>query len=134
MRRREIHARVDQIVAFAGVGAFLDLPIKRYSSGMQMRLAFAVAAHLDRDIFLLDEVLTVGDHEFQQKCLARLQQLACEGRTILLVSHGDYLLERLCTRALLLDRGQLIAAGTAPEIHRRYEALRTSGAAAGTGA
>jgi lipopolysaccharide transport system ATP-binding protein len=124
MRRREVHARVDAIVAFAGLGAFLETPIKRYSSGMRMRLAFAVAAHLDRDIFLLDEVLMVGDQEFQQKCLIRLRELADEGRTVMLVSHGDNLMESLCTRALLFDAGRLLASGAPAEISRQYARLR----------
>ncbi len=123
MRRREVQARVDAIVDFAGVGEFIDKPIKWYSSGMHMRLAFAVAAHLDRDIFLLDEVLTVGDRVFQEKCLTRLSQLADEGRTVLLVSHGDYLMESLCSRAILLDHGRLIASGPPSEIYARYESL-----------
>jgi lipopolysaccharide transport system ATP-binding protein len=123
MRYSEVHARIDAIVEFAGIGAFLDTPVKWYSSGMQMRLAFAVAAHLDRDIFLLDEVLTVGDRVFQEKCLARLRQLSGEGRTVLLVSHGDYLIESLCTRAILLDHGCLIAAGEPSAIYARYAAL-----------
>jgi lipopolysaccharide transport system ATP-binding protein len=123
MRRAEVHRRVDEIVAFSGVGDFLDMPIKRYSSGMRMRLAFAVAAHLDRDIFLLDEVLTVGDREFQDKCLARLQELAAEGRTILLVSHGDYHIETFCTRAMLFDHGRLLASGAPAEVNRQYYAI-----------
>ncbi len=128
MRRSEVHARIDEIIDFAGVGAFLDTPVKWYSSGMHMRLAFAVAAHLDRDIFLLDEVLTVGDQEFQEKCLVRLRQLAGKGRTVLLVSHGDYLMESLCTRAILLDHGRLIASGAPSDISARYEALRDGAA------
>ena len=114
MRREEVHRRVDQIVDFAAVGAFLDAPIKRYSSGMRMRLAFAVAAHLERDIFLLDEILTVGDREFQDKCLERVKTLAAQGRTVILVSHGDYQIETFCSRALLLDHGRLLEAWEAP--------------------
>jgi lipopolysaccharide transport system ATP-binding protein len=128
MRYNEVHARIDEIVDFAGIGAFLDLPVKQYSSGMHVRLAFAVAVHLNRDIFLLDEVLTVGDRPFQEKCLARLRQLARDGRTILLVSHGDYLLESLCSRAILLDHGRLLAAGTPSEINARYTSLGAGGA------
>jgi len=124
MRRKEVRHHIDQIVEFADIGGFLDTPIKRYSSGMRMRLAFAVAAHLDRDIFLLDEILTVGDYEFQQKCLDRLQTLASEGRTVLIVNHGDGHMERFCSRAILFDRGQLIASGTPEEITERYERLR----------
>jgi lipopolysaccharide transport system ATP-binding protein len=131
MRRAEVHRRVDEIVAFSGVGEFLDMPIKRYSSGMRMRLAFAVAAHLDRDIFLLDEVLTVGDREFQDKCLARLRELAAEGRTILLVSHGDYHIETFCTRAMLFDHGQLLASGAPAEVNLKYYAMGAAAADAG---
>jgi len=126
MRRREVHRRIDEIVDFAGVGAFLDSPIKHFSSGMRMRLAFAVAAHLDRDIFLLDEVLAVGDRDYQDKCLRRLQTLAAEGRTVLLVSHGDDAVRTLCTQAILLDHGRLIASGPPEEISRRYDALRST--------
>ena len=129
MRRREVHRRVDEIVAFADIGAFLDAPIRRYSSGMRMRLAFAVAAHLDRDIFLLDEVLAVGDQEFQEKCLARLRDLASEGRTVLLVSHGEGQMERLCTRAILLEHGRLVASGPPADVYRQYDALRNPPAA-----
>ena len=128
MRRREVHRRVDEIVAFADIGAFLDSPIRRYSSGMRMRLAFAVAAHLDRDIFLLDEVLAVGDKEFQAKCLVRLRSLAQEGRTVVFVSHGEGQVEQLCTRAILLDHGQLLAAGPPAEVYRRYDSLRNQSA------
>ncbi len=116
-------------MAFADIGAFLDAPIRRYSSGMRMRLAFAVAAHLDRDIFLLDEVLAVGDQEFQEKCLARLRDLASEGRTVLLVSHGEGQMERLCTRAILLEHGRLVASGPPADVYRQYDALRNPPAA-----
>jgi lipopolysaccharide transport system ATP-binding protein len=133
MRRADVHRRVDEIVAFSGVADFLDMPIKRYSSGMRMRLAFAVAAHLDRDIFLLDEVLTVGDREFQDKCLARLKELAREGRTILLVSHGDYHIETFCTRAMLFDHGRLVADGAPAEVNLQYYALRAAAVAADGG-
>jgi len=124
MRRREVQRRVDEIVAFADVGAFLDAPIRSYSSGMRMRLAFAVAAHLDRDIFLLDEILAVGDQNFQEKCSVRLQELARDGRTVLLVSHGDHQIERMCTRTILFEKGRLIATGAPAEIFKQYQALR----------
>ncbi len=133
MRREEVHRRVDEIVAFASIGPFLDMPIKRYSSGMRMRLAFAVAAHLDRDIFLLDEVLAVGDRGFQDKCLGRLRALAADGRTVLLVSHGDYHIESLCSRAVLFDHGQLVAAGRPAEINKIYETMRNKAADAPEG-
>ena len=127
MRRAEVHRRVDEIVAFADVGDFLDTPIKRFSSGMRMRLAFAVAAHLDRDIFLLDEVLAVGDTDFQAKCQTRLLDLAAQGRTVLMVSHGDAI-ERFCSRAILFDHGELIATGRPAEITKRYNAIRSAAA------
>ena len=126
MRRAEVHRRVDEIVAFADIGDFLDTPIKHYSSGMRMRLAFAVAAHLDRDIFLLDEVLAVGDSDFQSKCLDRLQVLARDGRTVLMVSHGEEQIERFCSRAILFDQGRLIASGSPAEIALRYNEIRAA--------
>jgi lipopolysaccharide transport system ATP-binding protein len=130
MRRADVHRRVDRIVAFAGVDQFLDTPIKRYSSGMRMRLAFAVAAHLERDVFLLDEVLTVGDKEYQDKCLVRLSELSAEGRTILLVTHGDHQMEQFCSRALLFDHGRLIESGPPADISLRYADLRKAAASA----
>ncbi len=123
MKRDEVNRRLDRIVAFADIGHFLDMPIRKYSTGMRMRLAFGVAAHLDRDIFLLDEVLAVGDHDFQTKCLARLRELASEGRTILLVSHGNEVVEQLCSRAILLHRGSLVASGSPAEVQRAYRNL-----------
>ena len=103
MRRAEIRQRFDEIVEFSGVEAFLDMPIKRYSSGMAVRLAFAVAAHLDADILLVDEVLAVGDQAFQDKCLGKMREVRQrEGRTVLFVSHNLAAVASLCTRALLL--------------------------------
>ena len=111
MRRAEIDRRFDEIVAFAGVEAFIDTPVKRYSSGMHMRLAFAVAAHLDTEILLVDEVLAVGDLEFQKKCLGKMDAVARSGRTVLFVSHNMAVMRRLCERGILLDRGSVEAAG-----------------------
>ena len=128
LRREEVHSRLDEIVAFSGAADYLDEPVKHYSSGMRMRLAFAVAVHLDRDIFLLDEVLAVGDREFQERCLERLRELAVQGRTILFVSHRNEIVERLCTRALLLEQGRLIADGRPVEVARQYGALYKPGA------
>ncbi|MBA3672858.1 MAG: ABC transporter ATP-binding protein [Gemmatimonadaceae bacterium] len=123
MRRNEIRRRFDEIVAFAGVEDFLELPIKRYSSGMMMRLAFAVAAHLDADILLVDEVLAVGDQAFQDKCLGKMREVRQrEGRTVLFVSHNLAAVASLCTRALLLSGGRVIADATATEITRLYTA------------
>lgn len=107
MTRREVRSRFDEIVEFAGVEPFLDTPAKRYSSGMYVRLAFAVAAHLEPEILLVDEVLAVGDSQFQKKCLAKLNEVGKEGRTVLFVSHNMNAIEQLCTSALLLEDGRV---------------------------
>jgi lipopolysaccharide transport system ATP-binding protein len=120
LSRVEINDRFEDIVAFSSVQAFLDTPVKRYSSGMQMRLAFAVAAHLDPDILLLDEVLTVGDFEFQQKCLERVQQLVSEGRTLLFVSHSADALSNFCDRCIWLDGGRIRGDGPTAQVLDRY--------------
>jgi len=112
MTRREIQSKFDQIVAFADIGPFLDTPIKRYSSGMQVRLAFAVAAHLEPEILLVDEVLAVGDAGFQKKCLGKMQGASRSGRTVLFVSHNLAAVQHLCSRCLLLDRGRLLVDGS----------------------
>jgi len=123
MRRAEIRQRFDEIVEFSGVEQFLDLPIKRYSSGMAVRLAFAVAAHLDADILLVDEVLAVGDQAFQDKCLGKMREVRQrEGRTVLFVSHNLAAVASLCTRALLLQSGRVIADASAAEVCRLYAA------------
>jgi lipopolysaccharide transport system ATP-binding protein len=120
MKRREIAARFDEIVEFAGVQRFLDTPVKRYSSGMYVRLAFAVAAHLEPEILLVDEVLAVGDSEFQQKCLGKMRDVASHGRTVLFVSHNLGAVRRLCERAVLLDAGALVAEGPPSEVVTEY--------------
>jgi lipopolysaccharide transport system ATP-binding protein len=107
MRRREIDRRFDEIVGFAEVEEFLDTPVKRYSSGMQVRLAFAVAAHLEPEILLVDEVLAVGDVAFQKKCLGRMGDIAGEGRTVLFVSHNMAVVQALCRRGVFLDKGRV---------------------------
>ena len=107
MRRAEIKRKFDEIVAFADVEKFLDTPVKRYSSGMNVRLAFAVAAHLEPEILIIDEVLAVGDAEFQKKCLGKMSEVANQGRTVLFVSHNMNAIERLCQRVLCLERGSL---------------------------
>jgi len=112
MRRREIERKFDEIVAFAGIDEFLDTPVKRYSSGMTVRLAFAVAAHLEPDILIIDEVLAVGDVTFQQKCLGRIGEVANAGRTVLFVSHQAAAVESLCKRGIVLDEGQLVFEGS----------------------
>src|SRR5436309_3009942 len=104
MRRAEIRRRFDEIVAFAEIERFLDTPVKRYSSGMSVRLAFAVASHLDPEILLVDEALAVGDAAFQRKSLGKMDDVAQQGRTVIFVSHNLALLKALCPRALLLAR------------------------------
>jgi len=120
MRRAEIDRLFDAIVAFSGVERFIDTPVKRYSSGMYVRLAFAVAAHLDPDILVVDEVLAVGDAEFQRKCLGRMRAVVGEGRTVLFVSHNMAAIKSLCGRALLLDGGRLAADGPVDDVVGRY--------------
>lgn len=120
MRRAEIGRRFDEIVDFAGVQRFLDTPVKRYSSGMQVRLAFAVAAHLEPEILLVDEVLAVGDAEFQRKCLGKMKDVTREGRTVVFVSHNLAAVRSLCPRALVLERGRLIFDGETEDAVHRY--------------
>src|SRR5262245_16408520 len=107
MTRREIARKFDAIVYFADVEQFLDTPVKRYSSGMYVRLAFAVAAHLEVDILAIDEVLAVGDAAFQKKCLCKISDVARDGGTILFVSHNMHAVEKLCQRAMCLESGRL---------------------------
>ena len=121
MRGAEVRARFDDIVDFAGVEKFLDTPVKRFSSGMYIRLAFAVAAHLDVDVLLVDEVLAVGDLEFQARCLGRMKDVAAEGRTVLFVSHQMNSVAALCNRALVLDQGRIVFAGDVPGAVRSYQ-------------
>jgi lipopolysaccharide transport system ATP-binding protein len=121
MSRREVSARFDEITAFAGVERFLDTPVKRYSSGMYLRLAFSVAAHLESDILIVDEVLAVGDASFQERCLGKMRSLSSDGRTVFFVSHNLNAVTRLCTRALLLEEGRLTFAGTAAEVVSHYQ-------------
>ncbi|HVM15739.1 MAG TPA: ABC transporter ATP-binding protein [Egibacteraceae bacterium] len=119
-RRAEVRAKLDEIVDFAGVEQFLDTPVKRYSSGMYLRLAFAVAAHLEPEILLVDEVLAVGDADFQKKCLGRMAEIGSGGRTVLFVSHSMPAVLRLCDRVLLLDAGRLVSDGRAVDVVRQY--------------
>jgi lipopolysaccharide transport system ATP-binding protein len=111
MRKAEIHRKFDEIVAFAEVEQFIDTPVKRYSSGMYLRLAFAVAAHLEPEILLVDEVLAVGDATFQKKCLGKLGSVAQEGRTVLFVSHNMGAIRSMCTKGIVLDKGRVQAVG-----------------------
>ena len=120
MRRVEIKAKFDEIVAFAEVEKFLDTPVKRYSSGMYVRLAFAVAAHLEPEILIVDEVLAVGDLAFQKKCLDKMQDVGSHGRTVLFVSHNMAAINRLCSRAILLHQGGVVADGEATPVVHRY--------------
>ena len=120
MTRAEIRKKFDEIVAFAEVEKFLDTPVKRYSSGMYMRLAFSIAAHLNPDILIVDEVLAVGDAAFQKKCLGKMEQVGHEGRTVLFVSHNMPTITRLCQRAILLQVGRMVNDGPAHEVTAIY--------------
>lgn len=120
MKKSEIDAKFDAIVDFSGVGRFIDTPVKRYSSGMNVRLGFAVAAHLDPEILLIDEVLAVGDVSFQKKCLGKLKDVAFSGRTVLFVSHNMRAITRLCPRAILLDEGKIQFDGPSHEAVALY--------------
>ena len=120
MRRAEVQRKFDEIVAFAEVERFIDTPVKRYSSGMYLRLAFAVAAHLEPEVLLVDEVLAVGDAAFQRKCLGKMGDVTAEGRTVLFVSHNMDAVQRLCSRAVLLDGGRIAASGRTDEVVQHY--------------
>lgn len=120
MKPREISAKFDEIVAFAEIERFIDMPVKRYSSGMQLRLAFSVAAHLEPEILIVDEVLAVGDALFQRKCTGKMGQVAREGRTVLFVSHNLAAVRQLCNRALLLSAGRLVTEGSTQEVLQEY--------------
>ncbi len=123
MRRREIAARLDSIADFSGVAAFMDTPVKHYSSGMYVRLGFAIAAHLEPDILLVDEVLAVGDAEFQARCMQRIQELKRRGTTMILVSHDLGAVEQLSDRAVLIDAGHVLAIGAPHDIISTYQRL-----------
>ncbi len=125
MRHGEIVRKLDEIVDFAGVGQYLDQPVKNYSTGMYMRLAFSVAAHIEPEILLIDEVLAVGDAEFQKKCMQRIEQVGKDGQTVLFVSHNLQAVLRLCSRALLIEQGKLVEQGPVHEVAAAY--LRVGG-------
>jgi ABC-type polysaccharide/polyol phosphate transport system ATPase subunit len=127
MSRSEIARKVESIVEFAGVQEFLDVPVKRYSSGMYVRLGFSIAAHLDADIILLDEVLAVGDIAFQAKCLDRIGQLREAGRTLILISHDLAAIQRLCDRALLLQHGRVVLTGSPRSVIDHYQQMAFAG-------
>jgi lipopolysaccharide transport system ATP-binding protein len=121
MRRHEITAKLDEIIEFSGVGRYIDTPVKRYSSGMYVRLAFAVAAHLEPEILIVDEVLAVGDAEFQKKCLGKMNQVsASEGRTVLFVSHNLTAVESLCNQAIYLDMGRMVMQSGTADVVKEY--------------
>jgi lipopolysaccharide transport system ATP-binding protein len=120
MKRREIEQRFDAIVEFSGVERFMDTPVKRYSSGMYVRLAFAVAAHLEPEILLVDEVLAVGDAEFQRRCLGRMEELGSSGRTVIFVSHQLPAVAQLCDRAIQIDSGYVVGDGRPAEVIANY--------------
>ena len=120
MRKSEIARKFDEIVDFSGVEKFLDVPIKRYSSGMKVRLAFAVAAHLEPEILLVDEVLAVGDHQFQTRCLGKMQDVADSGRTVLFVSHNMAAVETLCSHGILIRQGRIGMSGPVDEVVKTY--------------
>lgn len=127
MSRAEITAKFDEIVAFAEVERFLDTPVKRYSSGMYVRLAFAVAAHLEPEILIVDEVLAVGDAAFQRKCLGKMEEVSGQGRTVLFVSHQMDAVQRLCNKGLMLHKGRLITSGPMDRVVQHYlESSHTS--------
>jgi lipopolysaccharide transport system ATP-binding protein len=127
MKRSDVLRKFDQIVAFAGVERFVDTPVKHFSSGMYLRLAFSVAAHLEPEILLMDEVLAVGDAEFQKKCLGRIGEVAGEGRTVVFVSHNLSAVERLCDVALVLREGRLKFQGPSPEAVNYYLSSKAQG-------
>jgi lipopolysaccharide transport system ATP-binding protein len=129
MKRREIKEKLTEIVAFSGVERFVDTPVKRYSSGMYVRLAFSVAAHFEPEIMLVDEVLAVGDAEFQARCLGRMEEMGSTGRTVLFVSHNMQAVAQLCDRAVLLDEGRVVLDGPSDRVVAHY--LQTT---AGAGA
>ena len=134
MYQSEIRRKFDAIVAFAELEQFIDTPVKHYSSGMFVRLAFSVAAHLEPEILIVDEVLSVGDLHFRNRCLGRMQDLRNEGRTVLFVSHDMTSVRQLCTRALLLDAGHVAEDGSPDVITRQYERMDQEGAATEHGA
>lgn len=130
MSKREIASKFDEIVAFSGLEDFIDTPVKRYSSGMYARLGFSVAAHVNPDVLIVDEVLSVGDHAFQKRCMDKMREIIRSGATVLFVSHNLTAVTEFCTRCLLLQRGQTVMIGSAEEVMRKYigESQDTHGA------
>ena len=121
MTRKEVNSRLSEIIDFSGVERHIDTPVKRYSSGMYIRLAFSVAAHLETDILILDEILSVGDQEFQQKCLNKMEQICHDqGRTIIYVSHALPTIERMCSNGIYLKNGKILVNGKIKEVIKKY--------------
>lgn len=121
MKRKEVENHFDEIISFSGIEEFLDTPVKHYSSGMFLRLAFSVMAHLNSDILIVDEVIAVGDAEFQEKCLEKMRSIAAQGKTVILVSHQLDIVKDLCNRVMWLHKGRLVADGETEAILERYE-------------
>ena len=120
MKRDEVEQRIPDMIRFAELGEFIDLPVRTYSSGMALRLGFAIAAHMDSEVFLIDEVLAVGDQQFQRKCVNKIEEFLDKGRTIVLVSHDLHAIRSLCDEVLWLDSGEIRAIGPAREVVERY--------------
>jgi lipopolysaccharide transport system ATP-binding protein len=120
MTKREIASKVEQIIAFSGIEEFIDTPVKRYSSGMYARLGFSVAAHVDPEVLIVDEVLSVGDFVFQRKCVERMKEVICSGAAVLFVSHNLRTVAEFCNRCLLLERGRLMMTGSPNEVIQSY--------------
>jgi lipopolysaccharide transport system ATP-binding protein len=120
MKREEIKAKLDSIIEFSGLEDFIDTPVKRYSSGMYARLGFSVAAHVDPDILLIDEVLSVGDYQFQRKCMEKMRSVIQNGATVIFISHNLKAISELCTRIVLLDHGRVLKEGPTDEVIRTY--------------
>lgn len=121
MTRNEVKEKIEQIIAFSGVKKFIDTPVKRYSSGMKVRLAFSVAAHLQPEILIIDEVLAVGDYEFQKKCLGKMEEVARGGRTVVFVSHNLAAVKNLCTQAIVLEKGEIVKSGDVADCINFYQ-------------
>src|SRR6188768_1221328 len=126
MKRKEIELKFDEIVSFSGVEKFLDTPLKHYSSGMQLRLAFSVAAFLEPEILVIDEVLAVGDAEFQKKCLGKMEDISKSGRTILFVSHNMGAVQNLCHKAILLEQGKIVQHALVDQVIQAYQSSFSS--------
>jgi lipopolysaccharide transport system ATP-binding protein len=123
MTKSEIKSKLDEIVDFSGVAKYLDTPVKRYSSGMTVRLGFAIAAHLEPEILIVDEVLAVGDSEFQEKCLGKMKDVSGQGRTVLFVSHNMASIKTLCTRGILLQQGEIVMDGSVSDVISHYQGM-----------